>query len=45
MKTGNLSHFLAFSINHFILEPHQTQTAHSGSIASFQAFFNSSLTK
>ncbi|NCO31374.1 hypothetical protein GW891_00665 [bacterium] len=45
MKTGNLSDFLASSTNHFILEPPHTQIAHSGSIQSFQIFFNSSLIK
>jgi hypothetical protein len=45
IKTGSLSDFFANSINHFIFAHHQTQTAHSGSIPSFQTFLNSSLTK
>jgi hypothetical protein len=45
IKTGNLRDFFANSTNHFIFAHHQTQTAHSGSIPSFQIFLNSSLTK
>jgi hypothetical protein len=43
MKTGNLRDFFAKSTKPFILEPPQTQTAHSGNIPSFPIFLSSSL--
>jgi hypothetical protein len=45
IKTGSLRPVLARFTNHFIFEPHQTQTAHSGKSPSLQIFFSSSLIK
>jgi len=43
IKHGNFKFSLAESKNCFVLTDHHTNTAHSGSIQSFQMYINSSL--
>jgi hypothetical protein len=45
IKAGNLKTSFVNSINHLALTHPPTSIAHSGNNQSFQAFFNSSLTK